>query len=100
MLTSWPESFDNSWDARGVKDLCWLCLSSSIKCEEVFDDLLLERATTIIITASTPKAMPAIATPLITDLSFFFSECLIGGVPGGGGGAGPLDQEFPPVLWN
>lgn len=46
------------------------------------------------------KAMPAIATPVTTDLSFDFSECLIGGVPGGGGGAGPLDQEFPPVLWS
>jgi len=99
LLKSASESFDNSSDARVVKDLCWLRLSSSIKCEAGFDDLL-ERATTIIITASTPKAMPAIATPLITDLSFFFSECLIGGVPGGGGGAGPLDQEFPPVLWN
>lgn len=54
---------------------------------------------TIIITASTPIAMPAMATPLTTDFSFFcFSECLIGGVPGGGGGAGSVDQEFPPVL--
>lgn len=54
----------------------------------------------IIITASTPKAMPAIATPLTTDFSLVFAECLRGGVPGGGGGAGPVDQEFPPVLWN
>lgn len=54
----------------------------------------------IIITASTPKAMPAIATPLTTDFSLVFAECLRGGVPGGGGGAGPVDQEFPPVLRN
>lgn len=101
LLTSSPESLHNSCDARGVKDLCWLCLSSSIKCEEGKDDLLLlERATTTIITASTPKAMPAITTPLITDDPPFFSWCLIGGVPGGGGGACPVDQEFPPVLWN
>lgn len=99
-LTLASESFDNSWDARGVKDLCWLRLSSSIKCEEGVDDFLLQRATTIIITASTPKTMPAITTPLITDLSFFFVECLMGGVPGGGGGAFPFDHEFPPVLWN
>lgn len=100
LLTSALESLDNSWDASGVKDLCWLCLSSSIKFEEDKDDLLLN-ATTIIITSSTPKAMPAIVTPLTIDFPFsFFWECLIGGVPGGGGGAGPFDQEFPPVLWN
>jgi hypothetical protein len=52
----------------------------------------------IMITASTPKVTPAITTPVTTDFPSFFSECLIWGVPGGGGGAGPVDQEFPPVL--
>lgn len=97
MLRLAPESFDKSRDAKGVR---WLLLSSSLKCEEGFDDFLLERAITIIITASMPKTMPAIATPLITDLSFFFLDWLMGGVPGGGGGACPFDHEFPPVLWN
>lgn len=52
------------------------------------------------ITISTATAMPAIATPVTTDFSAFFSGRSIGGVPGGGGGAGPVDQEFPPVLCN
>lgn len=55
-------------------------------------------------TTSAPKAMPAIINPVtreFDDFPSFSSEwCLIGGVPGGGGGAGPVFQEFPPVLCN
>lgn len=53
--------------------------------------------------ARTPMAIPAMAMPLIADrlpLDSFLFEFLfeLGSVPGGGGGAGPDDQEFPTVL--
>ena len=44
--------------------------------------------------------MPAIATPLITDFSFFFMDWLVEGVPGREGDPCPFDNEFPPVLSN
>lgn len=48
-----------------------------------------------------PTVAPAIDAPITTEFPFPLSpECLRGGVPGGGGGAGPVDQEFPPVLYS
>lgn len=54
-------------------------------------------------TARTPIAIPAMAMPLTPPWpppDSFFSEFLFGldADPGGGGGAGPDDQEFPTVL--
>ena len=93
---------DNSWDARGVNDLLWLDLSSSRKCEEGDDFLLENSAIRTPIAASAPKAIPAIAAPLKTDLppEWFLVVCWLAtrGVPGGGGGAPPDDQELPPDL--
>ena len=69
-------SFDNSRDARGVNDLVWLDVSSSRKCEEGDDFLLENRAIRTPIAANTPKAIPAIAAPLLTDLpSAWWVDC-------------------------
>ena len=83
------KSLDNSWDARGINDLLWLDLSSSRKCEEEDDFLLENSAIRAAIAANTPKAIPTIAAPLMTDLPL---ECFLVvcwsrtcGVPGGGG---------------
>ena len=84
------KSLDNSWDAREVNDLLWLDLSSSRKCEEEDDFLLENSAIRALIAASTPKAIPTIAAPLMTDLppEFFLVVCWSRtcAVPGGGGG--------------
>ena len=89
------KSLDNSWDERGVNDLFWLDLSSSRKREEEDDFLLENSAIRVPIAASTPKAIPTIVAPLMTDLP---PECFLvvcwsrtRGVPGGGGWA-PLDD--------
>ena len=100
LLMSVGKSLDNSWDARGVNDLLWLDLSSSRKCEEGDDFLLENSAIRAPIAASTPKAIPTIAAPLMTDLPprCFLVVCWSRtcGVPGGGA---PLDdQELPPDL--
>ena len=95
LLLSVGKSLDNSWDARGVNDLLWLDLSSSRKCEEEDDFLLENSAIRVPIAASTPKAIPTIAAPLMTDLppEWFLVVCWSRtcGVPGGGGWA-PLDD--------
>lgn len=57
----------------------------------------------IAITAKTPIAIPAITIPLMAmelfELLSLFLSLLVGDpVPGGGGGAGPNDHEFPTVL--
>ena len=96
LLMSVGKSLDNSWDARGVNDLLWLDLSSSRKCEEGYDFLLENSAIKAPTAASTPKAIPTIAAPLMTELP---PECFLVvcwsrtcGVPRGGGGWAPLDD--------
>ena len=93
------KSFGNSWDAS-ENDFRWLNLSSSKKCEECLDDFLEKSEIIIINITRTPKAIPAMVNPLTMDFvpssfTFLLPEAC---TPGGGGGAVPDDQEFPPVL--
>ena len=94
------KSFGSSRDARET-DFCWLNLSSSKKCEECLDDFLENREIRITSNTSTPRAIPAMVIPLTTDFmpSAFALLSPAEREPGGKGGAGPDDHEFPPVLY-
>lgn len=105
-MLSGAMSLVNSCDARGVNALRWLALSSSRKWEDGEDLLLENRAITIAIIANASRTAIAIIThcqifddedssPSRNGDAFLF---VTGFVPGGGGGAGLDDQEFPPVL--
>lgn len=97
-------SLDNSWEVSGVKARFWLALSSSKKWEgtDVEEERLENRVIRSASATSTPNIIPTMANPFTFDFPPPYCpsllRCLMWGAPGGGGGAGPDDQEFPPVL--
>lgn len=98
------KSWDNSWEVSGVKARLRLALSSSKKWEgtEVEEERLESRPITSASATNTPNIIPTMANPFALDFPIpscpSLLWCLMCGAPGGGGGAGPDDQEFPPVL--